>query len=487
MKLTERIALNSSVQAARQLVLAIAGIVSVGIATRYLSVDEYGAILAALVLIGLLSFATDFGVAAMTVREMARDPDNETAIQSSAFWVWVAMTGPTALIILGVSQLAYQGADGATTRDATLILMTIFPLMPFSGVANVRAVADQRVWVTSLSSMVARVLSLGAVAAAALADLGPMGITAAFASGFVFEQALAILFVRPRIEFGTGLHRARIWALVVAAVPLGLVMIINGLYFRLDAFLISLLGTEKDLAMYGVAYKAFESFLAFPEFVMVTLLPVLARLDFSEGRFQELVQKAFTTMVLLSLPIAGFALLGKQAMVVLGGEKYAGGGLVLGLIMCSVALACVQGVFGNALVTQGRQKTLLRVSVSVLVVNGLVNLAAIPLFGDVGAAAALLVTELLSLVLTLGVYRRFAPLPRVERPLRTLLAIAALIAVALACVIVSPTTAGLLVAVGLGLAAYVLALVTLRVLPPYISGALASMLRSIRPRPRSAT
>lgn len=482
MKLTEKIALNSSVQAARQVITAITGIVSVAIATRYLSVDDYGAILAALVLIALVSFATDFGVAAMTVRSMAREPENETAIQSSAFWVWVAFTVPTALLILAIAQIAYPGPGGATTRDAVLILMAIFPLMPFSGVANVRATADQRVWVTSISSMIARVLALGSVVAAAALDLGAMGITAAFASGFVFEQALAILFIRPKIEFRVGLHRARIWGLVLAAIPLGLVMIINGLYFRLDAFLISLLGTERDLAVYGVAYKAFESFLAFPEFVMVTLLPVLARLHFSEERFQELVQKAFTTMTLMALPIAGFSLLGKEAMVALGGDKYAGGGLVLGLIMCSVALACVQGVFGNALVTQGRQKALLWVSVSVLVANGLVNLVAIPAFGDRGAAAALLLTEMLSLAITLRVYHRFAPLPHLHKPVRTLLALGALVGVAAACVTVSSTTVGMLVAVVLGIAAYIGALVALRVLPPYVTRPLLRMLRSIRTR-----
>lgn len=489
MKLAQKIALNSSFQAARQVALGIFGIVSVGVATRYLSIDQYGAILAALVLISLLSLATDFGVSAIVVRAMSRDPDRETAIQSSAFWVWVAATVPTALIILGLAQIAYPGEDGATTREATLVLMTIFPLMPFAGVALVRATVDQRVWVVSVSSIIARSAALAVLIAVVALDLGPLAVTGAFACGWVFDQLLALVLIRPRIEFAAGLHRARIWSLVLAAVPLGLVMVINGLYFRVDALLISLLASEKDLAVYGVAYKAFESFLAFPQFVMVTLLPVLARLDFGDERFQELVQKAFTTMVLMALPIAGFALLGKEAMVTLGGEKYAGGGLVLGLIMCSVALACVQGVFGNALVTQGRQKTLLRVSLSVLVANVLVNLAAVPLFGDVGAASALLATETLSLILTLGVYRRFAPVPRLEKPLRTLAAVAALAAVAGACVLVASTPVGMLVAVGLGLLAYVGVLAALKVLPPYVSRPLASMLRAIWPlsRPRSAT
>jgi O-antigen/teichoic acid export membrane protein len=482
MKLTEKIALNSSVQAARQIFTAATGIVSVAVATRYLSVDQYGAVLAALVLLSLSSIGTDFGISAMTSRAMAREPENETAIQSSAFWVWIAFTAPTALIILVLAQIAYPGAEGETTRDAVLILMATFPLMPFAGVANVRAVVDQRIWVTSLATITARGLALVAVILAAALDLGPMGIAAAFAAGFVLEQALSVLFVRPRIEFRVGLHRARIWSLVLAAIPLGAVMVINGLYFRLDAFLISLLGGNEDLAVYGVAYKAFESFLVFPEFVMITLIPVLARLEFGHARFQELVQKAFTAMTILVLPIVGFSVLGKEAMVALAGEKYAGGGLVLALIMCSVAIACVQGVFGNALVTQGRQGLLLKVSLTVLVLNGLVNLAAIPLLGDKGAAGALLLTEALSFALTLIVYRRLAPLPRLYKPLRTLAALAALVAAAIACVEVSDTTPGMVAGVFAGLLAYVVALVALRALPPYVSQPVVVMLRRLRPR-----
>ncbi len=482
MRLTQKIALNSSVQATRQVFLAVTGIVSVGIATRYLSIDQYGGILAALVLLSLFSVATDFGVSAMTVRAMARDPEHETAIQSSAFWVWVAFTIPTALFVLVFSQLAYPGPGGETTRSAVLILMATFPLTPFAGVAGARAVADQRIWVVSVASMLARGLALGGIVLVVALDLGPLGVAAAFASGFVLEQAFAILFMRPRIQYAVGLHRARIWSLVAAAVPLGLVMVINGLYFRLDAFLISVLGSDSDLAVYGVAYKAFESLLVFPEFVMVTLIPVLASLHFTESRFQELVQKAFTAMVILALPIVGFSLLGSEAMVALAGSKYAGGGIVLTLIMCSVAIACVQGVFGNALVTQGRQGMLLRVSGAVLVANALINFAAIPLFGDRGAAGALLCTEALSLTLTLVVYRRFAPLPRFHMALRTLLALAALVGVSVICLLlISNSTVAMAVAVIAGLAAYAAVLAALRALPEYVSEPLVAMLRSIRP------
>ena len=73
-------------QVIARVVIAGSGIASVAIATRYLVGRPDGGILAALVLFSLLGFATDFGISAMTVRAMARELDNETAIASSAFW-----------------------------------------------------------------------------------------------------------------------------------------------------------------------------------------------------------------------------------------------------------------------------------------------------------------------------------------------------------------------------------------------------------------
>jgi O-antigen/teichoic acid export membrane protein len=161
------------------------------------------------------------------------------------------------------------------------------------------------------------------------------------------------------------------------------------------------------------------------------------------------------------------------------------------LIMCSVALACLQGVFGYALVTQGRQKLLLKVSLAVLVANGLLNLVAIPLYGASGAATALLLTESLSLALTLRVYRGLAPVPSLQSPWRLLTAVACLVAVAAACTVILRATAAILVGVPLGLCAYVAALLALHALPRYVREPFESVVRAIGPklrliRPRGA-
>jgi O-antigen/teichoic acid export membrane protein len=407
------------------------------------------------------------------------------AIASAAFWVWAVFSAVTAVAILGIAQIAYPGPEHEVTRQSVLILMATFPLGPLGGVASTRAMVEQRVWITSLGSVLARSLSLLAVVLAVVLDLGPLGVTSAFASGFILENAFSIVLVRPRVRLMVGLNRARITTLVSAALPLGTIMVINGLYFKLDAFMLSVLGSQRDVAIYGVAYKAFDMLISLPGFVMITLIPVLAALDPQQPRFQALVQKAFTAMCIAALALAGLSVLGSDIMTALAGPKYAQGGVVLTLIVLSVALSCVQGVFGNTLVSQGRQRVLLRVSISVLALNGVLNLAAIPLFGDRGAAGVLLLSELLSLVFTLRMYRRVAPLPRLQRPAPSLIALAVMVGAMCVRFLVPGAIAGMLVAGSVGLAAYVGVLAALHALPSYVVEPISAAAQRVR-RTRSA-
>lgn len=482
MGLADRVALNSALQAARQVFSVVAGTASVIVSTRYLSLDAYGGVLAAVYLIALFSVASDLGIAGTAVRLIARDPDNEAAVRSSAFWTWVALALPTALLILAIAQILYPGPAHVTTRESVLILMATFPLAPFAAVAEVQAVVEQRVWITSLAAIGGRAFGLAGVIGAAALGLGPLGIAAAFAGGMVLENLFAILAIRPRVQWRGGPDLTRVRVLFMAALPLGVIIAINGMYFNLDAFLLSIMGPARGVAVYGAAYKGFETLTVLPGFVMVTLMPVLSRLTPDDARFRVLVQKAFTAMCLLAAPIFGFSLIGKSAMTLLGGHKYGASGLVLTLVLCSVGCSCIQGVFGYTLVTQSRQGVLLRVSLVVLLFNALVNVIAIPLYGPHGAAAVLLASEMLSLALTARAYRRVAPLPSLQMPARTLIALAALICASQIRYAVHGTVLTVLAALLAGSSAYLLSLWALGAIPTYMSGPVLSLLRLDRLR-----
>jgi O-antigen/teichoic acid export membrane protein len=274
----------------------------------------------------------------------------------------------------------------------------------------------------------------------------------------------------------------RVRVVVGAAVPLGTILVVNGMYFKTAALLLSVLATDRDVALYGVAYKAFEVLFALPGFVMVTLLPELARLEAGEPRFNAIVQKAFTAMTLLALPIVGMALCGTEMMNVLGGSEYGEAGGLLAFILASVTLACVQGVFGYTLVSQGRQGVLLKVSLTVLAVNVAMNLILIPTLGLTGAGIALLTSEVASITLTMLAYKTVAPLPRIQVPVGAVLAVGAMLAATSVRLLFGSPVIALLAAGILGVAAYGGTLLLLRAVPADLRASLGGLLRLRRAR-----
>jgi O-antigen/teichoic acid export membrane protein len=482
MGLAQKVAVNSASQAASQLFAALAGILSVGVAARYLSVNEYGEVVTAVVLTSLLYFAADFGITPTAARMVARDEANAPRILAGAFWAGVMFNLATVVAIFAISRGVYAGSDDTTTRTAVLVLLASYLLKPWAGVTRAKAIVAQRQYLMSLASVLSRIVSLVVLVVAVWLDAGPIAVAAGFATGMVLEDVFALVLMRPRLGAVPDRSGGRLREVVGAAVPLGTILVVNGLYFKTPALLLSVLASDRDVALYGVAYKAFEVLFALPSFVMVTLLPELARLDAGEPRFNAIVQKAFTAMTLLALPIVGMALCGTEMMRVLGGSQYGEAGGLLAFILAAVTLACVQGVFGYTLVSQGRQGVLLKVALTVLAVNILLNVILIPTIGLTGAGIALLSSEVTSIALTMFVYREVAPLPRLQVPAKAALAVVAMLAATSVRLLVDSAMVGLVLAGIAGVTAYAATLLVLHAVPDDLRSALGGLLRISRPR-----
>jgi O-antigen/teichoic acid export membrane protein len=176
------------------------------------------------------------------------------------------------------------------------------------------------------------------------------------------------------------------------------------------------------------------------------------------------------------------ALCGTEMMEVLGGSQYGEAGGLLAFILAAVTLACVQGVFGYPLVSQGRQGVLLKVSLTVLVVNVAANLILIPTLGLTGAGIALLASEVTSITLTMLAYRGVAPLPRVQVPAKAALAVGAMLAATSVRLLFDSAIIGLVVAGVAGVTAYGATLLVLHAVPDDLRAAFGGLLRIARPR-----
>jgi len=263
---------------------------------------------------------------------------------------------------------------------------------------------------------------------------------------------------------------------------MGAVSVINVVYVRLDLILLSLLSTRAQVAVYAVAYKIIESLLTIPGFIMVTVFPSLSRAQPHSRRLGELVENAFRGMMLIAVPLVALGFYSKALMSVLAGREFESGALALQFLLTATAISYLQLVFGHAMIAQNRQGRAFQVSVVVLALNLALNLILIPAFAANGAAAAVIISELFS-ILALGYFfRQVGRLPTVYAPLRTLIAgIMSICSVIIGRIILEDLGLSIFAALPLvGLVSslmYIIALRQLGALPPTIRSALKEVVR----------
>ncbi len=488
MGLAERVAINATAQLIGQFLLAAGGLAAVAATTRYLSLKEYGALVTALIFVSLFVAVTDSGMTTTGGRELARAPERAEAIVSSTGLTVTAISFAAAAVAVAVSQIVYSGAGSADIRKAILILIPQLFLMGPRCAAQASLLARQKMYLVSTAGVVTRIVTLGLVVLVAQADLGFAAMAAAYAAFPILGAILTVLLAGVGLPRIRGWNGALAWRLLKAAIPLGGVLVVNFLYFRLDLFLLGFLATKDDVALYGVAYKLVEVLILIPSYVMFTLVPAIATAERFSDRLNSLVQNAFSAMQLVAVPLIALSFFSKSIIGFIAGSSYESAGVALQILVLSLAASYLQQVFSFSLVAQDRQLLALFVLVGVLAVNLGLNLVLIPLFKVNGAATAVLISELVSLVAMGFAFSRVGSVPSLYKPVRVSLAGAAMVGLVLGTrntlgPLLNSPMATLAAGGALGLAAYVLVLKQLDAVPPVASAMISSLMRR---RPRNA-
>jgi O-antigen/teichoic acid export membrane protein len=205
--------------------------------------------------------------------------------------------------------------------------------------------------------------------------------------------------------------------LLVAALPLGLALAINSLYFRADTLIISFYEPYSEVGLYTLAYRILELGLVVGYVFVNTTFPVLSQaVEHDEPRALRMIQMSTDLLVVLGIPlVAGGLVLAPQIVELASGEDFAGAAEPLRILLVAGALAWVNGVFGLALIAKNRQTSALWLNVSALAFNVGFNFLLIPRYGIVVAAIVTVASEVLILAGSYVLMRRhfdFFPLPR---------------------------------------------------------------------------
>jgi O-antigen/teichoic acid export membrane protein len=205
------------------------------------------------------------------------------------------------------------------------------------------------------------------------------------------------------------------------ALPLGVALAVNELYFRVDTLIISLYEPYDQVGLYTLAYRMLELTLVFGTVFLTTTFPLLSQAVASdEPRARRTIQLSTDLFVVLGVPLVAGGLVLAPALVELAaGSDFEDATTPLRILLAAGALGWVNGVFGYALIAKDRQLSALWLNGAALAFNVGLNLLLVPRYGIVVAAVVTVASEILILAGSYILMRRyfeFFPVPRTLLP-----------------------------------------------------------------------
>jgi O-antigen/teichoic acid export membrane protein len=391
-KVPQRVAFNTVLQFAARGLLTAIGLLVFGVVTRHLGTAGYGAYSLVLAFIPLFTSLADLGVTTIAVREIARRPEERPRILGTVMTVKAVFAAAAALLLLVlIPLLPYEHelriALAIALVGLLLHVLASVPSVVFQSLLRL----DLQVAVDLATGLVNLVLVLAAVAlggglhALVLAWVASVGVGCALA----FALAIRHASVRPRFdrELGSLLLRR--------SLPLGLVLVVGTIHFRVDAVLLSLLRPIHDVGVYNAAFRFLEQVLVAPALFITAIFPVLAGyVGRGDPRLAATAQKALTFLLLMGMPVAvGGFILARPIVTLVAGAGFEEAVTPLRILVVVIVVHFANALVTTLLIAYDRQGRLLVASIFVVALNVLLNLVLIPRYGYNGAAVATVISS----------------------------------------------------------------------------------------------
>lgn len=391
---------NFALQAAGKAVSVVLGLVMIGILTRALGPEGYGAFTTASTYLQFFGVIVDFGLTLTLLVMISEQGADEAKVAGNVLGlrlfsaaILFALAPLLALPIpwstdikwaIGVGALAYFLMAGST------MLVGIYQKHGVIARAAAAEVAS-RVLLVALTAL--------------LAWMGA-GLTAMFAALVVANAlwlALSVRLARPFVRLRPLMDFAVWRATLSRSWPIALSILFNLVYLKGDVLILSLLRTQEEVGFYGVAYRFLDVFTALPAMFMGLLLPSLVA-DWTAGKkdeFRRHVNRTFDLFALAIAPmVAGGIAIAPMLIALVAGAGFDEAAPALAVLMLATPGIFLGALYGHAVVGIGKQKAMVWGYAMTAVVTTIAYFYAIPRWGILGAAWATVISETFMLALT---------------------------------------------------------------------------------------
>ncbi|MEK7543694.1 MAG: flippase [Patescibacteria group bacterium] len=222
--------------------------------------------------------------------------------------------------------------------------------------------------------------------------VGVLGVTTSLLLGLGVTGFVSLFFVRRIEQFAhISFDRKTATMLFMTALPLGITLLFNQVYFRIDSFVLTLTRSTTEVGLYGLAYKVFELPLVIPTFFMNSVYPLLLAKQMTKdvGRrtyeTKKLLKKSGTILCLMSVVLSLTFWYAAPLLMYIRPE-FAPSIPLLRILTLGLPFFFLSSLVMWALIALGKQIVLAGIYGSLMMVTVLLDILIIPTHGAIGAA-----------------------------------------------------------------------------------------------------
>lgn len=372
---------------------AIAIIFNIAI-IRYLGDEQFGKYAICVAFGGLFAVLSDLGLAPLAVKRVARDASPVAAMFSNFLALRLLLAVGVVVLTSGIAwalDFAPEIRLGIFIAALSLLSYAVF------GLTDAVAVGRERFRLSASLQVSNHMVFMLLAAAFVFSGSGFLGLLVASAvspvlvAGFVTRKLNRETPLRAPLEPGTW------WNTIRAALPFAAIGIALAISYRADTVILSGFVSVSAIGLYAVAYNLIFTIVNVSHSINLALYPVLTREQTQHpDRAQRLFRDGTRYLLFLSLPFAVFLTFYAEGVVtLLYGQQFAGAATPLAILCWVIPLMYVAEYLGYVAIVVDRESLAARANWVSSASNVAGNLALIPFFGVVAAAAVTVVTEVL--------------------------------------------------------------------------------------------
>ena len=358
---------------------------------RYLGPEGFGVLSYAIAVVGIFMALSRLGMESILVRELVSHPEQRRQYLGTSFGLML-ISAVVCMFSVGAIVTWFE-ADLQVRLYIVIIsiglLFQSFLVIDYAFQSQIKAKYS------SVSKSISLIISSGIKIYFVLiqADL------LLFVIAYALDQALIALSLvtlhikmrQPNFLFSFDIRLVKpllksSWPMVVSAVAIML-------YMRVDQIMIENILNSEQLGLYAAMTRIYEGWVMVPVILCASLLPAIVKSkDLPGEQYEKRLTYLFAAVFWSSTLVAVFTTIFREETVrYTFGDEYVAASSVLVIIMWSAAFAALGSVTLRYLVAEKMEKKIIYRTTTALIINIVLNLVLIPVYGIEGAAIATLI------------------------------------------------------------------------------------------------